>query len=313
METNQSMGLSENLYLTWGKNYIKITNELLEIKCKGSFIMNGIVGGRPNVDIICDTIENFCLLYFQIIMKFNVNFILLHKGTGTKYRIEIMVKKQDVNNFLKFRDIMDAHGVFENKTRMEIFYGKDSEFQSDIKKLQEKKVVKKDFYEELKHLPGFFSFFTRKEIEHLRKMLNPNENVLAVTSGLMNGTTWLIACTSKRVVLIDRGLVYGTKHSEILISKINSISFETKLINGDIHVEDGSSPKIIKDVPAFSAKPFVDAVHKAIEMQNISPTPRPANMSIADELLKFKQLLDMGAITDKEFEEQKQKLLNSQK
>ena len=33
--------------------------------------------------------------------------------------------------------------------------------------------------------------------------------------------------------------------------------------------------------------------------------------SVADELLKFKQLLDMGAITQEEFEEQKDKLLHS--
>ena len=38
------------------------------------------------------------------------------------------------------------------------------------------------------------------------------------------------------------------------------------------------------------------------------PTP---SMSVADELLKFKQLLDMGAITQAEFDQQKEKLLRS--
>lgn len=37
----------------------------------------------------------------------------------------------------------------------------------------------------------------------------------------------------------------------------------------------------------------------------------PQPQSVADELLKFKQLLDMGAITQEEFEEQKNKLLHS--
>ena len=32
--------------------------------------------------------------------------------------------------------------------------------------------------------------------------------------------------------------------------------------------------------------------------------------SVADELLKLKQLLDMGVLTDEEFQQQKQKLLN---
>ncbi len=34
-------------------------------------------------------------------------------------------------------------------------------------------------------------------------------------------------------------------------------------------------------------------------------------ISVADELLKFKQLLDMGAITQEEFDQQKEKLLRS--
>ena len=35
-----------------------------------------------------------------------------------------------------------------------------------------------------------------------------------------------------------------------------------------------------------------------------------SNISIADELLKFKQLLDMGVITQEEFDDQKKRLLN---
>ena len=38
-----------------------------------------------------------------------------------------------------------------------------------------------------------------------------------------------------------------------------------------------------------------------------APAAEPA--SVADELLKFKQLLDMGAITQEEFDAQKKQLL----
>lgn len=34
------------------------------------------------------------------------------------------------------------------------------------------------------------------------------------------------------------------------------------------------------------------------------------NVSVADELLKLKQLLDMGVLSQEEFDEQKNKLLN---
>ena len=36
----------------------------------------------------------------------------------------------------------------------------------------------------------------------------------------------------------------------------------------------------------------------------------PAQFSVADELLKFKQLLDMGAITQEEFDKKKKELLS---
>ena len=36
-----------------------------------------------------------------------------------------------------------------------------------------------------------------------------------------------------------------------------------------------------------------------------------SNISIADELLKFKSLLDMGVITEEEFKKKKDELLNS--
>ena len=36
----------------------------------------------------------------------------------------------------------------------------------------------------------------------------------------------------------------------------------------------------------------------------------PPSSSIADEILKFKELLDMGAITEEEYLKKKQELLN---
>ena len=43
---------------------------------------------------------------------------------------------------------------------------------------------------------------------------------------------------------------------------------------------------------------------------NKSENNTEVTTSVADELLKYKQLLDAGAITQEEFDAQKQKLLN---
>ena len=128
----------------------------------------------------------------------------------------------------------------------------------------------------------------------------------------MDGNTWLIVCTNKRIIFIDKGMIYGVKHSEVLISKINSITYKNGLMAGEIHIQDGAEAKVILNVAKSSTVPFVNAVHKVIEISENRHMPVRGYQSIstADEILKFKALLDSGIITEQEFEEQKNKLLH---
>ena len=49
------------------------------------------------------------------------------------------------------------------------------------------------------------------------------------------------------------------------------------------------------------------AVTSDVEILNTSQN----NLSVADELKKYKELLDLGILTQEEFEKQKSKLLNN--
>ena len=53
-------------------------------------------------------------------------------------------------------------------------------------------------------------------------------------------------------------------------------------------------------------KSRTDAVKKGLAVPNVVNN---SNLSVADELLKLKQLLDMGVLTREEFDAQKSKLL----
>lgn len=308
--------MGEDLYLSWGKSYINIGNGCIEIKHKGTFISNGVLGGVPKGEVVRDKIENFSLLHFKILMKTNINFILIHKISGYKYRVEIMVKKNEVEKYLRFKDIMESYGLFENKTLTEVMYGKDSQLQREIqqKKQSKKQEVEEQsqFYQELKKLPGFDSWGTKKEIRYLKSILYNGEKVFAIASGVMDGNTWLLTCTSKRIIFIDCGIVYGVTHSEIMINKVNSVTFRNGLVLGEIYVEDGASTRVIRNVQKNSAKPFVDAVHKSMQISKEMEIPPKINQDIsaADEIKKFKELLDMGAITQDEFEQKKKELLD---
>ena len=50
---------------------------------------------------------------------------------------------------------------------------------------------------------------------------------------------------------------------------------------------------------------------KKTKMENILKQDQSSHISVADEILKFKELLDMGAITEEEFLKKKKELLNS--
>jgi len=76
----------------------------------------------------------------------------------------------------------------------------------------------------------------------------------------------------------------------------NSFTFSTTVISNDRMIE-----------VADYVKSRVDAVKKG---GTAPASTNNNNMSVADELLKFKQLLDMGILSQEEFDEQKNKLLN---
>ena len=50
---------------------------------------------------------------------------------------------------------------------------------------------------------------------------------------------------------------------------------------------------------------------KKTKMENVLKQDQSSHISVADEILKFKELLDMGAITEEEFLKKKKELLNS--
>src|SRR3954451_16863952 len=81
---------------------------------------------------------------------------------------------------------------------------------------------------------GDDQFFTKKELKHLPDVLAEGEQVLAFTSGLMDGDTWLIALTDRRIIFLDKGMIWGLKQTLIDLDKVNSISGETGIFFGTI-------------------------------------------------------------------------------
>ncbi|MCP3682385.1 MAG: hypothetical protein GY861_06805 [bacterium] len=156
-------------------------------------------------------------------------------------------------------------------------------------------------------------FGTKKEIKHLPGILQHDEKIVALTSGMMDNNTWLVTCTNKRVIFLDKGMFYGLKQLETPLEKINSIEQKTGLLLGEISIWDGSSKMTIKSIPKQTVKPFVVNTNKAIQdlkqTKNQSSNNSRNQEDLVSQLEKLAALVDKGILTDDEFQAKKKQLL----
>lgn len=155
-------------------------------------------------------------------------------------------------------------------------------------------------------------FFTKKELHYLPEILKDGEQVLAFTSGVMDGNTWLITLTERRIIFLDKGMLFGLKQSIIDLDKVNSVTCSTRLLLGDIVITDGARDRIIKNVSKMAVKNFTNKVQDAID--NLAQSKKaPGPISAADrydQLEKLSRLKDSGVLTADEFTREKARLLS---
>lgn len=151
---------------------------------------------------------------------------------------------------------------------------------------------------------------TKKEMHHLPAILAANEQLLAFTSGLMGGNSWLIALTDRRVIFLDKGLLYGLKQVTIDLDKVNAVSGTTGLVFGKIFIEDNASQRQIKNVPRGSVLKFTNKVNDAIEARkSLTQGGTVRSLDTSSQLSQLAALHEKGLLTTDEFNQQKAKLL----
>ena len=173
-----------------------------------------------------------------------------------------------------------------------------------------KSELKKE-YDRIADEIGDTQFFTKKELYYLPEVLQDGEQVLCFSSGYMDGTTWLITLTDKRIIFLDKGMFFGVKQAFINLDKVNAIQGKTGLIFGEISINDGSVVREIRNVWKKTVNPFVNRTLKAIEDLKYKYQRGYNNINVADQLERLAALKEKGILTEAEFQQQKQKILNS--
>lgn len=168
-----------------------------------------------------------------------------------------------------------------------------------------------------------YNILLKEAVKKTEKMLMNNEKVLYAVGGNMNivdnqealkvdffsikgKLAGVLTITNKRVIFCNS--VLGAVHGkEISLKDIQSIDKkEVSFLGiGKFRIK-GITETFVMDI---SRKGIIEEIEKAIN-SNKQEKEYSNNISSADEIMKFKKLLDDGIITQEEFERKKQELLN---
>lgn len=180
-----------------------------------------------------------------------------------------------------------------------------------------KSASKEQLKAEMKRLCSVVSdvpFATKKEFFHLPEILSEGETPLAVASGAMDGNTWLITLTNKRVIFLDKGMFYGIKQIDVNLSNIVSVGGKTGILLGEILISTSGQNYTIKNIMKESVIPFTNLVNETRNNQKeSSKQPNEPSISFDEKIEQIKKLAAMkedGILTEEEFQTQKQRILN---
>lgn len=152
------------------------------------------------------------------------------------------------------------------------------------------------------------NYLGRKEINELPKILAESEIVDNIAQGTYNNGQGILVSTNRRLIFIDKGLLYGLKVEDFPLDKITTIQYETGLLLGEIKIHTSGNIAKIDNVEKATARNFSEFVRNKLSepKETISQNTQP---NVLDQLEKLAKLKDNGILSDEEFKEQKKKLL----
>lgn len=183
-------------------------------------------------------------------------------------------------------------------------------------------VTSKDMYNYAKN-NGFGRGMTEEwGIKHFKIIalnLMDGEDVLMTFIGLHNyrSTTkhnnhFAYAITNKRFILAQKNAIAGEVFQTVYLDNINDITFSSGVAFGVMTI-DTIRERFSVGLDKISAKKIVTEAHKILDdIRAKNKTQNGtiiAQLSPADEIKKYKNLLDEGIITEEEFNLKKSQLL----
>lgn len=156
-----------------------------------------------------------------------------------------------------------------------------------------------------------------KHFALIEQSLQPDEEAIMCFIGLHNyisatkhDNNFAYAVTNKRILMAQQKMI-GQNFQSISIDNLNDITMTTGVLMGVITIDtikEKFNVAINKQVANNINRVIHDVLHSLKEDKKI-PAQTQTGVSSADEILKYKNLLDMGIISQDEFDKKKKQIL----
>ncbi|HYG59125.1 MAG TPA: PH domain-containing protein [Symbiobacteriaceae bacterium] len=171
----------------------------------------------------------------------------------------------------------------------------------------------------LKQLPGANIWFSKAEIKELPNILWEDELPERIIAGYYAKGNGILVATNKRLVFIDKGLMWGLRVEDFPYDKISTIEYNTGMLLGDLTIYTSGNRAKIEHVDKTQVREFGEYVraritsamaHKsAAAAPAASPPAPPAGGDVMAQLERLAQLRTQGLIDETEFKAAKARLL----
>ena len=124
------------------------------------------------------------------------------------------------------------------------------------------------------------TWFVKKEINFLPKLIKENEDVIYFTSGRLEqkkADSAIIALTNKRIIFYD-DMPYTVSHEfEIPLTEINKVYWEVDSVNTEIIIEYNNGTEVVNNVIKDEADTFCRLASKMLTdtIKNSPVKPKP--------------------------------------
>ena len=238
----------------------------------------------------------------------------IHSFLNKKYNVNLNEKVLIKETNLPGAIAIKIPQAFIPRAVYEAYFIKPSPFFSDF--TSEQSPLVEQIEQIIKQNDSAGGFRISDHVRALADVLKPNAKVLFAFAGLVyewSSKTGACAVTDDGyLTIVSAGLFTGNDAKKFRFTDIKEFTVKNDLIGNYVIVEtltENLRIHVADPNRAFSIQ------KKLLELKEEFDKKQPQSSntgagSVADELLKFKSLLDMGAITQDEFDLKKKELLN---